>query len=295
MDMKVPQLSEKAMLVKLTIRRANLSRRDTQAELLVQQTMDDASLVVNSKLFRDKANPVNKIIAAASEVYTYHKKHTLPYIDKGPRIVPNAMYFEYTNGIRNQIAHVDGMIKQHIPSYDTYVDLDIAYRSKSVSGGRAQRGDYPTAAQFEERMGFDLRFSPMPDARHFLFDISEDDQRGFEESMAETAANARNDTVARMLEPLGHLVSKLNTPIGGEGSIFRDSALTNVVEGVELARKLAIDAPPELTKLMDSLAATVTKCVSGKDLLREDQNTREAAQRKLAQIQSQMSAFMGGL
>jgi hypothetical protein len=283
------------MLVKLTIRRANLSRRDTAAELLIQQSMDDASLVVNSKLFRDKLNPVNKIIAAASEVYTYHKKHTLPYIDKGPRIVPNAMYFEYTQGIRDQISNVNGMLKQHMPSYDTYVDLDIAYRSKSVSGGRAQRDDYPTAGEFEARMGFDLRFSPMPDARHFLFDISADDQKGFEQSMAETATNARNDTVSRMLEPLGHLVSKLNTPIGGEGSIFRDSALTNVVEGVEMARKLAIDPPPELATLMDSLAATVTKCVTGKDLLREDQNTREAAKRKLAALQSQMSAFMGGI
>jgi len=44
---------------------------------------------------------------------------------------------------------------------------------------------------------------------------------------------------------------------------------------------------------MDSLAATVTKCVSGKDLLREDAPTRESAAKKLAALQSQMSAFMG--
>jgi hypothetical protein len=293
MDMKVPQLSEKAMLVKLTIRRANLSRRDTAAELLIQQTMDDASLVVNSKLFRDKNNPINQIMAAASEVYTYHKKHTLPWQDKGPRVVPNAMYFEYTQAMRGLINNVDAMLNNHMPNYGTYVDRDIAYRSKSVSGGRATRDDYPTNTQFRERMGFDMRFTPMPDARHFLFDLTDEDQQKFDEAMVQTANAASNDVVLRMLEPLTHLVSKLNTPIGAQNAIFRDTALTNVVEGVELAKKLAIDPPPELRALMDSLAATVTKCVTGKDLLREDAPTRESAAKKLAALQSQMSAFMG--
>jgi len=36
----------------------------------------------------------------------------------------------------------------------------------------------------------------------------------------------------------------VNTPIGAQNAIFRDTALTNVVEGVELAKKLAIDPPP---------------------------------------------------
>ena len=62
-------LNEKAMLVKLTMRRANLTRRDQVAETMIQMQLDDASLVVNSKLFRDKANPVNTIMSKASEVY----------------------------------------------------------------------------------------------------------------------------------------------------------------------------------------------------------------------------------
>lgn len=296
MEMRVPQLADKAMLVKLTIRRAHLSRRDTYAEQTIQSALDDASLIVNSKLFRDKANPVHRIMAAASEVYTYHKKHSLPYIDKGPRIVPNAMYFEYTQAMRNLINNVDGMLNTHLPQYDQYVNLDIAYRSKSsAGGGRAQVGDYPTAAQFRERMGFDLRFSPMPDARHFLFDLSEDDQRGFEQAMAETATHARNDAVMRMLEPLQHLVSRLSTEIGAEGSVFRDTALTNVVEGIELAKKLVIDAPVELTAVIESLEKTVTKCVAGKEQLRNSPATREAAARKLKDLASSMSAFMQGV
>ncbi len=51
-------LNEKAMLVKLTTRRINLTRRDQVAEAMIQSQLDDSSLIVNSKLFRDKRNPI---------------------------------------------------------------------------------------------------------------------------------------------------------------------------------------------------------------------------------------------
>jgi len=169
--MQITSLAEKAMLVKLTMRRANLTKRDQMAEAVIQAQLDDTSLIVNSKLFRDKNNPVNKIMTAASEVYTYHKLNTLPWAHKGPRVLPNAQYMDYTREMRGRINHVDAMIQNHLPNYDKYVQLDIAYRSKSPTA-RAKVEDYPTAEQFEAKMGFDLRFMPMPDQRHFLFDLS---------------------------------------------------------------------------------------------------------------------------
>ncbi|TDN70456.1 hypothetical protein [Paraburkholderia sp. BL10I2N1] len=296
MDMRATPLCAKAMLVKLTIRRANLSRRDAAAETLIQQTLDDASLIVSSKLFRDKANPVNRIMSTAAEVYTYHKKHTLPWADKGPRLLPNGLYFEYRDAMRHRIAQVDAMLNEHMPHYDSYVSTDIACRSKSLgAASRAQVGDYPSAEQFRERMGFDLRFSPLPDSQHFLFDLSAEDQAGFEQALTDARIGARNDAVRRMLEPTQHLVSRLNVPIGENGSIFRDSALTNVVEGIDLARKLTLDEDPDITAVTEELAKAVRKCVDGKELLRESPATREAAVKKLEQLASQMSAFMVGV
>ena len=51
--MKLTTLSEKAVLVKLTTRRANLTKRDTVAEEFIQEELGDTSLIVNKKLFRD--------------------------------------------------------------------------------------------------------------------------------------------------------------------------------------------------------------------------------------------------
>lgn len=290
--MHLTQLNEKAMLVKLTMRRANLTRRDGEAEALVQAQMDDQSLIVNSKLFRDKNNPINKIMSAVSEVYAWHKANTLPYIDKGPRILPNNNYMDYTATMRHKIAVVDKLLQQHVPNWDAYVQQDIQFRSH-LPNSRAKAEDYPTAEQFQAKMGFDMRFMPLPDSKHFLFDLSDEDIQGFEQSMAEAMAVAKDDMLKRMLEPLGKLISKLSTPIGSEGSIFRDSALENVVEGIEVARKLAIDASPELQALIGQLEAEMGKYVQRKDWLRDSPPMRKQAAEKLDEIARQMGAFMG--
>ena len=35
-----------------------------------------------------------------NDIYVHHKNSTLPYVDAGPRILPNARYFDYTNEMR---------------------------------------------------------------------------------------------------------------------------------------------------------------------------------------------------
>lgn len=292
--MQITTLAEKAMLVKLTMRKANLTKRDQVAESIIQSQLDDTSLIVNSKLFRDKANPINKIMTASSEVYTEHKKRTLSWADKGPRVLPNAQYMEYTQIMRSKINHVDAMIQKHIPNYDTYVQLDIAYRSKSPSS-RAKVEDYPTAEQFESKMGFDLKFMPMPDKRHFLFDLSSEDEQAFETLMADTQIAVRNETIEKMLQPLGKLVDKLNTPIGVEGAIFRDSAVENIIEGIDIARKLTMDESPEIKQLTDELNKEISKYADNMEWLRESPVVREQAASKLSDIAKQMGAFMGAV
>jgi hypothetical protein len=290
--MQITSLSEKAMLVKLTMRRANLTKRDQMAEAVIQQQLDDTSLIVNSKLFRDKNNPINKIMTAASEVYTEHKKRTLPWADKGPRVLPNVQYMDYTQVMRGKISHVDAMIQNHLPNYDAYVQLDIAYRSKSPSA-RAKVEDYPTAHEFETKMGFDLKFMPMPDQKHFIYDLTPEDMAAFNESMEHIATLAKEDTIKRMLTPLQKLVEKLNTPIGTDGHIFRDSAIENIVEGIELARKLTLDESPEIKQLTDSLNAEVSRFANNIEWLRESPVVREQAAKKLSDIADAMGAFMG--
>lgn len=293
------KLNEKALLVKLTRRKAHLTRRDTEAEEIIQQQMGDASLVVNSKLFRDKTNPINKIVAAFDELYTYHKRHTLPYIDVGPRIVPTTQYFEYAETMREKLQAIELMMDKYMPDYAKYVDMDMLYRNQGQTVGRAKLTDYPTADQFRSAMSAELRFMPLPDKSHFLFDISEEDEAAFERSLEEARRAARDDVIFRMLEPLNHLAQILSFPIGDtdpetgkKRGIFRDSAVQNIIDGVAMARKLAIDPSPELQAAMDDLESTIKAYDQVKHQLRESPIVREQAAKKLSGLWGRLTAVM---
>jgi hypothetical protein len=288
--MELTTLSSKAMLVKLTVRRANLTRRDITAELLIQNQMDDTSLVVNRKLFRDKLNPINRVMQTASEVYTYHKAHTLAYIDKGPRLLPNSQYMDYTSEMRQRIQAVDDMLNKYMPDYDNYVQLDIKARALGNTGA-ARADDYPTADEFRSKMGFDLRFTPLPDAKHFLFDISDADMAEFNASMEQVAQGARAEVIKGMLEPLQHLIEKLNKPIGTEGAIFRDTAVENVVEGLRRAKALNVNSDPDVDAMADTLMQAIDIYNFNKDSLRESPIVREQAASKLDAIAKKMAAY----
>lgn len=293
MLMKVAKLADKTLLVKLTIRRASLTRRDDTVTHAIQQQYGDQSLTAVTKLFRDKRSPIYSIMQSVSEVYQYHKEHTLPYVDAGPRILPVDSYFEYTQEMRNRISTVDALLQKWMPHYDQLVQDDILYRNGGQPTGRAAKGDYPSESEFRQRMSFDLRFQPMPDAKHFLFDLSDEDEKAFERSMDEAAALARNDTINRMMEPLQHLVNKLSVPIKGEGGVFRDSAVENILEGCRMARKLAIDPPAELTARIDELEQLAKNFAFNPSALRERPEAREAARDKLKAIADSMGAMYG--
>lgn len=288
---KTAKLSDKAMLVKLTIRRAALTRRDEAVTTAIQQQYNDQSLTAVTKLFRNKQSPIYAVMHAVQEVYKYHREHTLPYVDAGPRILPNGMYMDYTTEMRSKIAHVDAMLKQWMPMYNQLVQDDILFRNGGQPTGRATTSDYPDAQDFESRMHFDLRFMPLPDSKHFLFDLTDEDEKAFERGMNEALALARNDAISRMLEPLSHLVAKLNTPIKETGSVFRDSAVTNIIEGCRMARKLAIDAPDELMAEIKKLEDLATGYTFNTEALRESPASREAAAKRLKEVADKMAAF----
>jgi hypothetical protein len=192
--------------------------------------------------------------------------------------------------MRQRIQAVDDMLDKYMPDYDNYVQLDIKARALG-NVGAAKVEDYPTADEFRSKMGFALRFTPLPDAKHFLFDISDDDMAEFNASMEQVSQGARAEVIKGMLEPLQHLVEKLNKPIGTEGAIFRDTAVENVVEGLKRAKALNVNSDPDVDAMADTLMDAVKMYDFNKDILRESPVVREQAASKLDEIAKKMAAY----
>lgn len=286
---RVSKLADKALLVKLTMRRAALTKCDAALTAKVRAQEGDASVTVLTKLFADKGSPIYKIMQAYNNCYAYHKANTLPYIDAGPRILPNARYFEYTQEMKHLIAVVDKMLDTYMPDYDQLVLDDIAYRSQGVK--QVDASQYPTADNFKQAMSIDLRFQPMPDSRHFLFDLNDDDLQACEEAEAEALARANADTVARMLKPLDALVKRLGEYQGQKGERFHNSIVENVIEGCKLARNLAISPSQELLDHINELESAAKGYLDHVEIIKGSANARADAKAKLEAVAAKMAMF----
>lgn len=289
--MNPTKLADKAVLVKLTLRRAALTKRDAFLSQKIQQQEGDASLSVLTKLFKSKDNAIAQIMSKYGEVYAYHKQHTLPYIDAGPRILPNDMYFEYTQEMKKRIADVDSLLDTYIPLYDQLVLDDVMYRNSGSAAGRANANEYPTAEQFRQSMSIDLRFQPMPDARHFLFDISAEDIQSFERAEAEAVQAANADVVARMLKPLQALATRLTEYQGTPKEKWHNSLISNLIEGCDTALKLAINPSQEFINEVNDLKATAKGCLDSVEVIKGSANARASAKARLEEVANRMSAF----
>jgi hypothetical protein len=285
------KLSDKVVLVKLTIRRAALTKRDAVLTANLQAQEKDNSLTVLTKLFKDKDSAINQIMAKYGEVYQYHKKHTLPYMDAGPRILPNDMYMEYTQEMKHRIAQVDNLLDTYMPMYDQLVLDDVMYRNSGHAAGRANVSEYPNAEDFRLSMSAELRFQPMPDASHFLFDLSEDDVASFKRAEEEAAQAANADTIQRMLKPIQALVTKLGEYQGLKGERFHNSLVENVIDGCTLARKLAINPTPELLADITELEEAVQGYLKDVEMIKGSANKRVEAKKKLQDVASKMAMF----
>lgn len=296
--LNLTQLNQKAMLVKLTQRKPRLTKRATSSdEQHIQLELGDKGAKLYSTIFIDKYNPIRQLINSASAVYVYHKDHTLPYIDRGPRLLPVAQYESYRDNVRRLIAEVDTALVRTLPQYDQHVASDITHRNEAAHAAgkppRAAITDYPTAAQFEESIGSEFFFSPLPDQSHFLFDISPEDRDGLNQQLEAAADAARTDMYARIKDPVKHLLSKLKIPAGEPGSVFRDTAVENVIEAIALVRSLAM-GDEQILQMCDEVAASMSGYARNPQILRESPIVREQTVARLAAVADRMGFMFAG-
>lgn len=285
--LSITQLNTKAMTVQLSISKPATSRRDHGAEVFTQQSLADAGLKVSATLFKERTSPVRQLLNSANAPYVYHKANTLPYIDRGPRLLPVIKYEPYRDEMRKLITEVQSDLQRVMPDYDQHVLDDIKSR-----GARASVADYPSAREFEDSFRLAFTFAPLPDQSHFLFDVSPEDRAALDNQLGEIAEAARQDMRQRLADPMRHLLAKLRIPAGEPGSVFRDTAVENVFEAVEMVRSLAM-GDEDVLSMCDEVAASMAGYASNPQILRDSPIVRERTVAKLDAVASRM-AFMFG-
>lgn len=302
----VPQpkrLNTKAMTVQLRTSKPTTRFNDEEAAKAARAAVGDDGVGAYTKLFNDPTNPVRLLLSEVGAVYQYHKQNTMPYIDRGPRLLPVDRYETYRDTMRGLIADIDTKLLALLPNYDQYVANDVAYRNASAAAtgkvGRAQATDYPDAQTFAASIGVTFSFAPLPDNSHWLFDVDEEDRAALDANAQETYARAIEDLRSRIETPLVKLVEALKQKPGDKDAdgkrlgIFRDTKVTNVTDAVANAKALAM-GDEGVIAACEMVETVLSPFKDNIDVLRESPVVRDAAAARLAEVASRMGAFFGG-
>lgn len=280
------KINEKAVLVKLSITMPGVSRkdRDLTNDVLRERRMEPKSARVLKELYPDHAlDPINKHCTMARD---WHESHSLPWLDKGVRILPSSHYVDYTDKMRG-FRH----------AFEDHADMFVARRSEWVKwamqahNGAFREQDYPEADILRSKFSFHTDLRPVPSGNDFRVQFSKEEMEAIQERMdvqvGEAVEAAQKDLWRRLGEPVRNLAVRMRQ----EKYKVHDSIIGNIRDIVALIPVLNLTGDYHLERIREDIETTLA--VIDPEHLRKDKSARPLVAEAAEAILNRMSGYFG--
>ena len=207
----------------------------------------------------------------AASCRLWHNNITLPWSDRGPRLLPTSLFFDYKTEADKRKAQFDHLVQIFKAEYPT---LKLA--APTHLGNLYDPTDYPEVAELDSKFGFRMVFTPLPEAGDFRIDVASEDleilRNQYEDNLNTRVAEAMQSQWTRLHEMLTRMTEKLEIPEDVETKRrWHDTFLTNAEDLCEMLRHLNVTKDPELERARLDLK----NAISGVEL--DDLKTSEFA------------------
>lgn len=217
-----------------------------------------ASITSNANAVGDAAQVKKNLFAGtslrkdienyAARIRLYHNQHTLPWSDKGQRLLTTKLFLEYKQYMNTAKATYDQMCQTF---FDAYPQLVID--APKALGSLYDADDYPSLEEVKQKFAFRLSIDPLPESGDFRLDasaaeldeIKSDYERRYEERLGEAMQSAWD----RLHKELTHLSEKMADSTGGDDAPkkrYHETLLTNARGLCGLLTKLNVTNDPKL-------------------------------------------------
>ena len=190
------------------------------------------------------------LTATMSEARTRHYANSLPWDDKGSRLLTVANYEHYTefmDGLRERVVRQRA---RFIEDYDDYVD-----QARLDLGKLFRIEDYPSKDALQDKFSIHYRITPVPDADHFIAKLASNDtdrvKRDIERHIEEQLHDAVGDLYRRLAEAVDRVSERLQEDENGKPLVFRDTMISNIRDLVDVVPRLNIFGDDRLARLCE--------------------------------------------
>ena len=250
-------ISSSAVLVKLSISTWTAKKLDKiRTEKVITDNRAIGKAAEVRKNLMAGTQKVKDICDFAAMVRTENNRLTLPWEDRGNRVLPVSMLLDYKqkfNQYRNQFFQMRGDL---ILNYDA-----LKQTARNYLNDMYDEDDYPDASEVVGKYDWQMVFSPLPDAGHFFLDIPateldeiKDSLRKENDDRLQTATRTAWD---RMHKLLSGMTEKLADTNDDETKRWHQSFVTNAQELCGMLTHLNITKDPELERARQMLEATM--------------------------------------
>jgi hypothetical protein len=276
-------ISSSALLVELNISVWPASKLDRE---VTDKVNTDASAVRGASQTKKNlfaGTSLRKDISDfAARVRLYHNKHTLPWADKGERMLPTALFMEYKQTMNGFEQTFNMMCTNFFVEYPRLVA-----DAPNNLGSMYKAEDYPEIEEVRMKFGFRRAVKPIPESGDFRLDIPAHDlaemKNDYEKQYSDKLAEAMREPWERLHKTLVGMSEKL-TDIEGDDSKkrYHDTLISNPIELCGLLTKLNVTNDPKLEEARRQLELTML----GADIesIKEDADSRSALKSKVDAI-----------
>ena len=239
-------ISASAVLVELNISVWPASKLDRE---ITDKVNTDASAVRGASQTKKNlfaGTSLRKDISDfAARVRLYHNKHTLPWADKGERMLPTALFMDYKQTINGFEQTFNMMCNNFFLEYPRLVaeaptNLGTMYKAE----------DYPDLTDVRLKFGFRRTVKPVPEAGDFRLDIPAHDldemREEFLKQQKNKLAEAMREPWERLHKMLVGISEKLEAENDDGKKRYHDTLITNPIELCGLLTKLNVTNDPKL-------------------------------------------------
>ena len=251
-------IAASAVLVELNISVWPASKVDKE---MTEQVNNDAGAVYGAAQTKKNlfaGTSMRKDIEKfAARVRLFHNQHTLPWADKGERLLPTKLFMDYKQTMDGYAQTFDIMCDNFMNAYPVLVQ-----QAHTNLGSMYKADDYPDIEEVRGKFGFRRAVNPIPEAGDFRLDVGNDALEEIKQEYArkfdERLADAMKAPWERLHKILADMSAKLTDKEGEEGKKrYHETLVTNAQEMCELLTKLNVTNDPKLEQARRSLELTV--------------------------------------
>lgn len=239
---------ENCLLVKMTRKRPADEKYDRQATYNYN-TERDTDIKIYKDLFKGNklVNYLNNVYA---EAYQYHVSHTLPWLDRGLRMIDNTQYLSYMQKMGEYRETLNKTLKEIEPQYDNMVSADLG-RLKELGNPL----DYPSFTDYARAWQLVVEFRPVPQAGDYRVAVAQEVTNGLEQQLKDLGMTTQDMLKNNLKQEFSNFMGILKKP-DKERRLF-ESSLNNLTDLIERTKTLNVLNDEILAYVLDRLTTVI--------------------------------------